>query len=942
MRLQNYLFAAVFAAGFTVSVVFSQNTEMYYCLPLRQIEIEGQWPDKVLSSPAPLDWGLRQQIKYYLPYAAGDRQEEIYIDFGEFIQSGGQNRPDFWRIQSVGQLLDNASVAIKSSHSLPITGIIFLPTANLKSMSAVRFRISKEPVNAEQTSAKRHFFTAMKNHYTLLQSCGFTGTEWFAYRAKQAQKILDDQQCSGVSQQGRLLPEQDPFEDIMLFFTGRKAVMENIQLDRTLQTRFNEPRVVDIAGIEGITTSAIDWNKQNEGIVFKKDALARFIPADQHALFYPTFKSMMHLLDRLKGTWYLPDEFQTQNIESYERQMCVWLDGWSRFWGPKTIASVALTGSDLYWKAGTDSAVLFDAPIARLVYSNTESKQQEALEKVKDAKKLTGMVSGILYQAVVSPDRTVSSYLARLDNAVIVSNSLVQLEKIIKTAQGKQPSLAEAGEYAFFRSCYPADENRQTAFLVLTDAAIRRWCSPRWRIGAARRMLVSTVLSQLQAGYLDNQDRFDLAAAQTTALNWAPDIGDITITNAGITSSVYGNLRFMTPISELAIEKATERERNQYNRFRSSYQSRWRTFFDPVAAAVLLESDTIDIDITIRPLIADSEYRQLMQIGGKNFLQPDDGDPHAKTILQAILAIDSDSEPVRLAGGFARPMGGPEWINTHPLSWLGRWITIYAEEDSFWGELAGILSGHTLDYEFFEYLEQNINRLPLAAAMDVDSPSQLTIFLVGLRAFIEQTAPNMTVWETLNWQQKSYVKITFQYEQAKQNPPSLYYAALPNQLIITPHEKLLQQAIERASVSARQNGTKAPVQWLGKNLAVQADEKAWKVIEIIASQSWNRYLQMQSWRHLPILAEWRMRKGELSETDFHLRYWHTRLTCPGGGQYVWNEQFHTFESTVFGHPGQPRMPDDLLTPMQAVQQVRLGITFEEDGLRARTVMKQKK
>lgn len=950
MRFQTYLIMAFLAAGFAVPAVFSQNTDTYYYyyLPLRQIEIQGLWPDKVLSSPAVLDWRLRQQVKYYLPYAAGDRQEEIYIDFGIIVQSGSRSRPDFWRIQSVGQLLDSATIAVKSSHSLPITGTVFLPAADLKNMSAVKFRISKESADAEQTSAKRHFYRTMKNHYILLQGSGFTGAQWFAYRARQAQKMLDEQLPSDASQfqQDRPQPEQDPFEDIMLFFTGRKAIKENIQLDRTLQTQLKEPRSVDIAEIEGITTSAIDWNKQNEGVRFQKDTLARYIPADQHAVFYPSFKSMMYVQDRLTsaGLAYLPDEFQVQNIEWYERQMCVWLDGWSRFWGPKTIDGVALTGSDLYWNAGTDTAVLFDAPIAKLVFSNTESKQQEALEKVKDAKKLTGTVSGVPYKAVVSPDRAVSSYLARLDNAVIVSNSLVQLEKIIQTAQGRQPSLADAGEYAFFRSRYPADESRQTAFLILTDAAVRRWCSPRWRIGAARRMLVSAVLSQLQADYLDNQDKFDLPTAQKTAQDWSPDIGVVSITDAGITSSVYGNLRFMTPISELAVEKVTERERNQYNRFRNSYQSRWQNYFDPIGAAILLESDAIDIDMSVRPLIAGSQYRQWMQIGGKNVLQSDDGDSHPAAILQAVLAVDSDSYPIRLAGGFVRPMGGPEWLNTNPLSWLGRWITIYADEDSFWEELAGIAARSTLDSEFFDYLEHNINRMPLAAEIDADSPSQLTIFLVGLRAFIEQTAPNMTVWETLNWQQKPYVKITFRQEQAKTNPLSLYYAALTNRLIITPNDKLLHQALDRAGAlpSAGQNDRKPSIQWLGRSLAVQADEKAWKVIEIIASQTWSRYLQMQSWKHLPILAEWRMRKDKLSETDFHWRYWHAKLTCPGGGQYVWNDQYHTFESTAFGHPGQPKIPENLSTPIHAAQQIQLGITFEEDGLRARTVIKQKK
>jgi hypothetical protein len=119
--------------------------------------------------------------------------------------------------------------------------------------------------------------------------------------------------------------------------------------------------------------------------------------------------------------------------------------------------------------------------------------------------------------------------------------------------------MSDLDEYTFFRHRYNIAQNKQTALVVLTDAAIRRWCSPKWRIGTARRTFAAAAMSHMQAAWLDEGTAFDLSLAQSRLQDWIPDIGTITVTEAGITSSVYGNLSYMTPITELAIDKVLYR-----------------------------------------------------------------------------------------------------------------------------------------------------------------------------------------------------------------------------------------------------------------------------------------------------------------------------------------------------------------------------------------------
>ena len=58
--------------------------------------------------------------------------------------------------------------------------------------------------------------------------------------------------------------------------------------------------------------------------------------------------------------------------------------------------------------------------------------------------------------------------------------------------------------------------------------------------------------------------------------------------------------------------------------------------------------------------------------------------------------------------------------------------------------------------------------------------------------------------------------------------------------------------------------------------------------------------------NIPILNEWkRLFPGE-DPVNLHQKIWQTHLISPGGGQYVWNDEWKTMESTVYGHPGQPK------------------------------------
>jgi len=79
---------------------------------------------------------------------------------------------------------------------------------------------------------------------------------------------------------------------------------------------------------------------------------------------------------------------------------------------------------------------------------------------------------------------------------------------------------------------------------------------------------------------------------------------------------------------------------------------------------------------------------------------------------------------------------------------------------------------------------------------------------------------------------------------------------------------------------------------------------------------------------------------EQDPVGLHEQYWHTRLVCPGGGQYVWNEQWQTMESTVYGCPAAPKEGPVAAPELQAIKYGNFGVTFEDQGLHARVSLER--
>ncbi|HEX5012462.1 MAG TPA: hypothetical protein VFY71_18895 [Planctomycetota bacterium] len=822
-----------------------------------------------------------------------------------------------------------AALAVCVPQAREVTGRLFWLRGAGETSAIIHFSI---PADAFQAEARRDFLQAERAHYTQLLADGVPGAAWWRHRVDALSRELGETQPADRPQ-GWASPSN--MDDTFALFSGGRAVAENLQLDRTLPATppAADDDVRDVDSLAGITVAEYDWSAAVAGKSPRLDALAALIPADQHALFFPSFTAMADMADRMdeQGTVVLealsdPAE-EARSRQRYEQQLGLPMTEIARLLGPQLIRSVAMTGGDPYLRAGSDVAVLLEANDPAVLLSLVLARVAAATASEPGCETKTGTSDGLEWTARVSPGRRVSSYVARLGGAVVVSNSPAQLARLATVGKGSVPALSALPEYVFFRDRYPLGDAAETALLVVSDPCIRRWCGPRWRIGDSRRTRAEAQLAELQAAAAD-----DVAHGKAGGLGPLADapagLGTVERTADGVRSSLYGTLGFLTPIAELDLARVSAEEADLYGRWRDGYQNNFTGVFDPLAVRFSLGPQRLGLDLTIRPLIAGTEYREFLDMCRGAKIAPQACDPHDDALLQVVMAVDSKSSLFGEGSGMLRAM----LPQMDPLAWLGSSVSLYVEDGPLWDE---VRRADVPD----DALEAGLARLPVALHAEVGNPLLLTGALVALRGLADQSAPGMLRWENATFEGEPYVVVRpTQDAMADSGMPAdlaVRYAPSAEGLVLTLDQSLLERALKRRIGRRAARSAQPPPAWLGDQLCVRVDGKLLGILDDIASKDRDEGLRALSFANLPILNEWHHLFPGEDPVATHQRLFQRELACPGGGSYRWNEEWQTMESSVYGHPGAPKRGPSLPPALLRLASAQAGLTFEADGLRAR-------
>lgn len=842
-----------------------------------------------------------------------------------------------------------------------LAGWLFFFDRSTWTYHKARFKI---PAGSAKPEFHDAFYFAKARHYYNQLDERRPGGAWFRHQLRTARSEL-----------GRKEPEREPsdprelnavaskLDNTYSLFSGGRAVSENLQLDRSFNVVQKDKSEVPVDTVPGITVAEIDWTKLIAGKQPQLDPLAESIPADQHVVFFPSFAALLALADEadrqgtpvLEATEPRAEDFGV--AQRYRRQLGLQTSALARMLGPQVIASVALTGGDPYFRLGTDVAVLLEAKgdvgalrtlVAGQIALNTAT--------TKGVVQASDKLLGVPYQQWLSPGREVSSYLAVLGRTVVVTNSPAQLRRLIETTQRKRKAIASLDEYRYFRDRYPRGDAAETALLFLSDAAIRRWCGPQWRIADSRRTRDLAVLSEAQAAQVPQLVAGKIKTGKVESNYSLSDASTIELAAEEVYSPTVGRLGFLTPIVERPPTRVSHAEAAAYTLWRRGYESNFRWAFDPIALRMSVERGRLAADLTVMPLVFGSEYATLVAVSRPARLSADSGDPHDAT-AQLIMAINTNSEPMKqwstMAGALA-----PQ-IRFNPLGWLGKSVSVYCDASPLWREFLELKTAEQRQ----TWVEGHEMQMPIAVNIEISSTLKAVAFIAGLRAFVEQTAPGMLQWEDIRHGDQAYVKIS-PTERGAQDVRQLaganlaiYYALTAEALTISPDEGLIKRVLDRAqarhdarnragtSAAASAGQEKPPTaehpSQSGKSLALEVKSQALELVGALFSDDYRIAGQRLAWGNIPILNEWKRRFPQHDPVQLHEQLWGVRLICPGGGKYVWNEAWRTMESTVYGHPAEPKLGPAGPPVLEQIKRVRMGLTFEEHGLRGQVELLRK-
>lgn len=909
---------------------------VYFVQSLDQLKLTGEEKSPFTSNEN--NWNMEFWDNARWGYATLDQAGDVYLELGEGLGNRFRARTDD---------VPNYKIAIRLESAADVSGTLYFPTTWNGPLVAFRFEVKADQFTAE----RKDFLAAKLSHYRYLWNARNSGSAWFRYQANQiAAELGTNESVSDEGQQRNVdWQTESEMERSLSLVSGGMALSENLQLDRMLTIGTGDDKeTFPVDEIEGITVNEFDWDPLVKGIDPKLDTLASYIPADQHAMFLPSFQSLVTLIETgfetagplvplMSGT-----SESANTRQRYQDQLGLPLGEIQKVFGPRLIKSIAITGGDPYFRTGTDVAILFESSEPATLTSAIHATIAMSVANKSDAEKVSGTAGSVEYQGYRSPDRRVSTYIATLDNVVLVSNSLVQLNRIVEVSNQPRTALASLDEFRFFRDRYVLGDEQETALIVITDQTIRRWCSPQWRIATSRRTRAAAVLSDLHARYMSQ-----LAAGMETPVN--VDIGasvfalnQFTVVGNAAISPTYGTLEFQTPVNELELNKVSGREKTAYENWRRGYQSNWSTAFDPIAIRLNLSDGKLAADLTVLPLIDNSEYQSLSDVSIGAALDAKRNSSHPEAMAWLALALNTESPSLKQFGNM-----GSAFTQVNFMDWLGDAAVVFVDEDPLWDEFEKV-AGNDNDQE--KFIQSNLHRLPVAIQFNVRSSIRLTAFLVGIRGFVEQSAPDMTIWETLRHRETAYVKISPSANTRRDIPDdidaniALYYFASGDTLIFSLSEPLIQRAIDRRLAEQPAEGESAESEsvaetgslpLLGENFAVHVKRSLALGLISFANESYQQQMQRQAWAVIPILNEWKRLFPDRDPREIDQLVWKRVLDCPGGGQYRWNEVFKTMESSFYGHPAEPKYGPHVAQLLGTWETGNFGLTFENDGLRAR-------
>ena len=192
-----------------------------------------------------------------------------------------------------------------------------------------------------------------------------------------------------------------------------------------------------------------------------------------------------------------------------------------------------------------------------------------------------------------------------------------------------------------------------------------------------------------------------------------------------------------------------------------------------------------------------------------------------------------------------------------------------------------------------------------------------------------------------------YVKVTAK-EMADYGPDAaIYYAPMPDALLVTLNEGVLKRAMDRRDAAASQPAggggkdaaaAKGVVGWLGETFAGSVHIPFVRMLMRFSAEDEKAEIRRKAWRQLMVLDEIkRLRPGEDAMKVYAANF-SEEPADPAGGKISFDAGTGRYGSSVAGNPLSPKEVEGGRAFLEGFDELRFGLTVSENNLRARAVL----
>lgn len=754
--------------------------------------------------------------------------------------------------------------------------------------------------------------------------------------------------------------------------TGALAIQESLQLDRIITSSGKvSPQEVSIEKLTGPNIKSHPFAEMLEGRKPQFMDMASLVPDDFYYFHFSDINKEIEFSDLLDqwGTSLLNvmqvSSQDSQIKEKYLTQLCIELSLLTRLFGDEVIDDLAIAGSDPFLHEGTDISVIFNVKNKVLFNASMSKYITDAKEKFSDVEESEITYGNYSIHAVVTPDRTVSSYSCYIDNFRVYSNSRKAIERIIDTYDKKQASLADAADFLYMRTIFAGDKSHEDAFLYLSENNIRKLVGPQWKIARKRRMecinSLRIINNAITLYYMENNTESpaveNLLAGRYLEQDYllCPDGGSYKLFPEGPEPycSKHGRLRYFTPIIELPVKMVSVEEEKEYRNFVTGYNSFWSKYFDPVGIRIKFDDETIKVETCILPLIENSIYNGFKLLAGGDPVTINS--PGAEgTIFQFFTKFNLNEEYLSDPRFIDQFLGKTSFTRKQFIDMLGDGIGInFMDGDMIFsfdltrgGGLLGNFSRNRSLMLAGSFLVSSLN-LPTYLTLSVKDEEMASQFIHEILQFLADENAN-----SRKRRRNSEVSVyTYQVSPAYKGHKietldmelfvvrlRLHFMVFKNHLIIANQREVLTKIIDN------------PLEFTDKeaNLMLNVRSGAFDRIAKIVKLGWQERMRKVCVNNLgSVYALHRYRRmpfDQINNTSLKVNGYYPY--CPSNGEYIYDKNRDSVDCSIHGDILSPKQPFDIdpEVPLNkfiaSLKNIETSLNFTPEGIMTSLTIKR--